>query len=212
MREAAVSLFLMAMLLVPKAGAAQTPAAARPPTAPATPATRAPLATPADAPDAAPATPGESPELIRELARLNATLTRISELLERQVARQDADLLLRHLASKNDDLAPLRAELSDARARKTAADEERQRLELGLKDVKDRIEAGDDSVTGRTPEELAEAIKGWESGLRVAKARQETAAEQTAQIEQRLAFESADYDALRAEVERLIEQIRHPRP
>jgi chromosome segregation ATPase len=85
------------------------------------------LATPVlgDSEDPAPAS-GESVALLaREMAGVRRSLDRIGELLERLLAGQEADLLLRRIALKErrldpvlDELARLRRDLDDAEAEK----------------------------------------------------------------------------------------------
>lgn len=94
---------LALLLLPPLAGLAGAPAAAQDPSA---------------------GSQAETPDVAEELVRLNRTLTRIADLMERQVEGQRLDLSLRRLAVESERVVNLERELQSAQASRTSLEEQ----------------------------------------------------------------------------------------
>ena len=86
-----------------------------------------------------------SPDLAEELARLNRTLTRIADALERQAEGQRLDLALSRVAVESERVTNLERELQSAQATRTSLENEQFSISSRLGGLAYEVEASPDA-------------------------------------------------------------------
>ncbi len=110
--------------------------------------------------------PGPDP-VVRELARIRASLDRLAELLEEARAGQQADLLLRRIDRKERRLIPLESRLRSVRQQRENVEEEQMQVAAYREQFEEEMRAARDR--GENPEQgsrlVTEQIETQEEAL-----------------------------------------------
>jgi len=114
----------------------------------------------------------------RELAKLNATMREVADLLAKQVAQGHLDLLLKRTQMANDQVERAEAQLRQAQDERASVEAERSRVQSQR----------DMAAQGKMPEAERDAIlAGTDRELKRLAARQSTLEGQIAELQNRIA-------------------------
>jgi chromosome segregation ATPase len=149
----------------------------------------------------------DAPDVGEELARMNWTLTRIAEALERQAEGQRLDLSLRRLAVESERVAALERELQGAQATRTGLEDQQFQIRGRLAMFGSEIEDVPDDMP---PEHLREVERMLDETQRMLVRLQDQREAQDRRIlelENELTRRRADLQALQDRLDRQLDGL-----
>jgi chromosome segregation ATPase len=135
-----------------------------------------------------------------ELARLNRTMSRIVELLEREAEDRRLGLVLERVELESDRVADLEAELRRLESAKRSLENERFQIQSHLESLADQLE----EAALETPRE---ALRSLESAASGAERMLERLADQISEVEGRLAQTETELSSRRRDLQALRDRV-----
>ena len=148
-----------------------------------------------------------TPDLAREVEALRRSVERAVVLLDRALAHQGAQLLLKRIELKERRVVPLESELRRARDELAGAESEIERLEIMLDNAEDSVSEDIRAGTDRADSENREMKSGIEHALVYARAQVETELDRVRRLDDDLSERLEKIEILEDSLERRLEQL-----
>lgn len=132
----------------------------------------------------------DSPAVVEELARLNATLGELRDLLARQLEAQSLDLMLKRTELASQEASQLEARLRSAEARARSLEDEKASMETRLEELERR--SRDEGL--ESDEQTRSVVRQFEAEIE--------------RVERRLAEARGDVAQIAGRLDRKLEDLR----
>ena len=131
-----------------------------------------------------------SPDVAAELARLNATLIELRDLLEQQIETQGLDLLLKRSQILSQEMLQIETHLRSVKSTQRSLGDEKSRMETQIEIFRERERAGN-----MEPEELETMLLQFEAAYKQVTGQLRDIESEAAELESRLMRKQEDLEA-----------------